>query len=485
MSGQVDFVGASGASFVYRLDAVIGRGRYGSVFEGTNTSSGRAVAIKSLAVDTSSDTRYLIDGTLIQRELEIMTRLQHSGGAHVIPLLDYAWSSQNGQEALLLVLPLAEHSLDQRIRDVGTLDESQGRELLLALASGMADVHENGVLHRDINPRNVLRIDGQWALSDFGISKDYRRGPATSTWEGTGTFEYWPIELFRGEEATPQSDMFAVGATVVEALTGRVLFPGPRHTDQRLSFDVALPNLVDRNFARVLASLLAHQPSSRPKHASDITRALSSIRPRTPAQRELETLLTVHQDETRRLEEQYAKWQTEQELRVTSMATLRHIWDSFVAHVRQIAPEAGETVQDDGGRQDFLRSIVINSDRLSIQAGTTLDPQVALLVGQVTYNNADRPGAACVANVVCRVSGADQISTWELTRYTSNPATSGEARTMPRNVKDEGVEINDLQQQLTEGAARPGATPLIETSNPLDSENLLALFVAVAQRKRG
>lgn len=69
MSGQVDFVGASGESFVYRLDAAIGRGRYGSVFEGTNTSSGRAVAIKWLAVDTSSDTRYLVDGTLIQREL--------------------------------------------------------------------------------------------------------------------------------------------------------------------------------------------------------------------------------------------------------------------------------------------------------------------------------------------------------------------------------------------------------------------------------
>lgn len=480
----VTFVGESGARFTYKHDAVIGRGRYGHVFEGTDESSGNTVAVKALPIDTRTDTRYLVDGALVQRELEIMRHLKQSESPHVIPLLDFAWTSQDNEEKLLLVLPRAEYSLDEYVKNRGTFTEPEASELLRALVSGMTTIHTSGVLHRDINPRNILWLGDRWTLSDFGISKDYRQGPATSTWEGTGTFEYWSPELFRGDEASPQSDMFAAGATVLEAITGRVLFPGPRHIDQRLAFDAALPEIADRNLARVLALTLALEPTSRPKTAQDIIKALTIPTTITAAQRGLQELLAVHTDETRRRDEQFAKYRREQELRETGMGILRHAWSTFIADVQRIAPDATEAVSDEGDVHDFLRSVTIHSDRLSIEAGTTLDPSIALIVGQVYYNNADRQGSTCVANVICRIEGPDEIPSWSLTSYTSNYLARGHAPVAMKGIQDHGVDLPALTQQLSESAEHIAVRPLVEKSERLNSESLLTMLVESARRSR-
>lgn len=484
MVERVSFVGESGGRFSYRSDAVIGRGRYGHVFEGTDDASGNTVAVKVLSIDTSTDTRYLVDGVLVQRELEIMGQLKQGKSPHVIALLDFAWLTNDGDDKLCLVLPRAEYSLADHIRDTGTLDAVEGRELLRALADGMASIHGSGVLHRDINPRNVLWLDERWTLSDFGISKDYRRGPSTSTWEGTGTFEYWSLELFRDEEASPQSDMFAAGATVVEAMTGRVLFPGPRHFDQRLAFDAGLPEVADRTLAMVLARVLALEPMSRPTHANDITAALTAPTKVTAGQRGLQDLLAVHTEETRRRDEELAKWRRDRELRQAAMSTLRHIWGSFIADVKRVAPDATDTVHDDGVALDVLRFVLVHSDRLGVEAGTTFDPSLAMVAGQVMYHNAARPGDVCAANVVCRRSGPDDTLTWSLTRYSSNYLARGDAPREMLGLKDQGVDLAVLEQQLAAAAARTPVTPLVEESEPLTSESLLTLLVELANRSR-
>jgi len=306
MSSSVRFTGASGKTYAYESDDAIGRGTFGQVFRGVEEMTGQAVAVKTVPISTSSATRYVIEGTLVERELDIMCQLTQAKATHVMPLLDFAHTSAGSHDELRLVMPLAERSLDDHVRHEGTLSEEDTRTLLQALSTGMQHVHEAGVLHRDINPRNVLLLEGRWVLSDFGIAKDDRQIPSTTTWKGTGTLEYWAPELFRGENASPQSDMFATGATVLEALTGSVVFPGPRHQDQRIAFDIGTIRTTDRVLSRTIAMVLALEPQNRPRTAKDITRLLAS-KPAaaTATQRRLESLLRMHIEEDRKRDESH------------------------------------------------------------------------------------------------------------------------------------------------------------------------------------
>ena len=108
-------------------------------------------------------------------------------------------------------------------------------ETLAALAAA----HKLGVVHRDIKPSNILLDDGHTKITDFGIAKSFGVGgdpgrvadDMTMTGVVLGTPGYLAPERRSGQPATVQSDLYAVGAVMVEALTGRRLVPGPDATE--------------------------------------------------------------------------------------------------------------------------------------------------------------------------------------------------------------------------------------------------------------
>lgn len=167
------------------------------------------------------------------------------------------------------------------------------------------------------------------------------------------------------------------------------------------------------------------------------------------------------------------------------MSILRHTWNAFFADIQRIAPDATQTIHDENNDRDFLRYAVVNSDRLGIEAATTFDPSIAMLAGQVNYNKADRTGTTCVANIICRREGPDDTLTWSLTTYTSNYVARSDTSPALRGLKDQGVDMQALEQQLTAAAQRVAITPLVETSEALTSDILLTLLVESAKQHRG
>ncbi len=155
------------------------------------------------------------------------------------------------------------------------------REIALALAHA----HEHGVVHRDVKPDNVwLAADGSAALGDFGIA--HRAGSDRLTAEGMvlGTVRYLSPEQIRGAEIGPASDLYALGVTLYELVTGRAPFVGddPMHVlTQHLTAQPVAPSEhepgVPDALERLILALLAKAPQKRPASAGEVASALGAI----------------------------------------------------------------------------------------------------------------------------------------------------------------------------------------------------------------
>ena len=107
------------------------------------------------------------------------------------------------------------------------MPESAIRSIGAALAAALDYAHGRGLIHRDVKPQNVLLgEDGRPRLTDFGIAQAMASSGLTRTGAVMGSVHYIAPELVRGRPATPQSDVYGLGAVLYEMATGRVPFEG-------------------------------------------------------------------------------------------------------------------------------------------------------------------------------------------------------------------------------------------------------------------
>ena len=197
----------------YRVEALLAEGGMGLVFLAVDRKHGRQVAIKTVLPSADSD---LI--ARFQREIRITARLQHP---NILPLLD----SGLAEGVLFFIMPYVDgETLKARLDRIGRLPPGVAVALAIEIASGLAYAHGRGVLHRDVKPSNVLLADDRVQMVDFGVARvtvDLGDANRTAAGLAVGTPNYMAPEQFAGE-ATPQSDVYALGAVLYEALTGRV-----------------------------------------------------------------------------------------------------------------------------------------------------------------------------------------------------------------------------------------------------------------------
>jgi hypothetical protein len=247
----------------YRLHALLGEGGMARVFDAFDERLERPVAVKILRPETEA-----LPGMRkrFQQEARISARLVHP---NIVSVLDYG---EIGGASYLVMERLPGQTLRDEIAR-GPMPPSRLVALMADTLGALAAAHQSGVLHRDIKPSNILLDDdGHARITDFGIAKSFDAlAPADATSDMTmtgivlGTPGYLAPERRAGHSATIQSDLYSVGAVMVEAMSGRRLLP----TDDRHR---ELPPDLQPIAARALAA----DPGQRFASAEEMLEALKS-----------------------------------------------------------------------------------------------------------------------------------------------------------------------------------------------------------------
>ncbi|MCU0704927.1 MAG: protein kinase [Fimbriiglobus sp.] len=256
---------AAGVEFGgYRIVRELGGGGMGQVYEAFDPELVRAIAIKVLRTDQSTDpgarARFL-------KEARALAAVAHP---HVVVI--HQVSECDGHPFLVMEL-VAGETLDAKLR-AGPLPLLQALNTGREVAGGLAAAHRAGVVHRDVKPDNiVLAPNGSAKLIDFGLAYTSRFGKNEQA--SAGTPRYMSPEQVRGGAVTERSDLFSLGVVLYRMVTGRTPFDGASINDWRdhLLSDAPPPPPEEFNpdipppLSSLILRLLAKQPDERPESA--------------------------------------------------------------------------------------------------------------------------------------------------------------------------------------------------------------------------
>jgi serine/threonine protein kinase len=272
----------------YELEELLGRGGMGEVWRAVDTRKARAVALKLLPSELAGD-----EGVeeRFRREAQVASRLSDP---HVIPIHDYG--ELHGR--LYLDMRLVQGvDLAKVLKNEGALRPARAVSIISQVADALDAAHDDGLVHRDVKPSNILLVGSRRGsddfvyLIDFGIAAGSMLGTRlTATGHAVGTAAYMAPERFTEDrEADPRVDVYALGCVLYEVLTGTTPFEGTSfpnlmyqhlHTPPpRPSSTGELPTGLDE----VVTTALSKDPGQRYRRVSDLAdaarAALTSPRP--------------------------------------------------------------------------------------------------------------------------------------------------------------------------------------------------------------
>jgi serine/threonine protein kinase len=146
------------------------------------------------------------------------------GGFHTAAVVD---ADPDAVPPWMATAYIAGPSLADAVAERGRLDEAGVRELGAALAEGLTAIHDCGLIHRDLKPSNVILADDGPRIIDFGIAQGADATALTGSSAVIGMLRYMLPEQLNGHELAPRSDVFALGAVLAYAATGRYPFQAP------------------------------------------------------------------------------------------------------------------------------------------------------------------------------------------------------------------------------------------------------------------
>lgn len=261
---------ALGTTFAgHRIDALLGRGGMGVVFQATDLVLDRTVALKLIAPQAMADPALR---ARFERECRLAAAIDHPNAVQI-----FHAGEENG--VLYLTMRYVDGlDLDALLQDEGSFEPRRALALLTQVAGALDEAHRLGLVHRDVKPANVLIERRSWGenalLTDFGLTRPRLRDSVTRTAVPMGTVDYMAPEQARGADVDPRTDVYSLGCVLFEMLTGDVVFardtdlaklwahvnePPPKLRSIRPELPPALEEVVDR--------ALAKEPAERPPSA--------------------------------------------------------------------------------------------------------------------------------------------------------------------------------------------------------------------------
>lgn len=257
----------------YKLEEFVGKGGMALVFRANDLRTGHDVAVKVLRPEFNSDEEFL---ERFQREALAASKMSHH---NIVNLLDVG--EEDGYRYLVMEY-MRGRTLKDIITEKGALPEPVAGQIAIRILSALQHAHDNGIIHRDIKPQNILiNAEGLVKVADFGIARVAGSNTLTKGDSVMGSVHYFSPEQARGEDVTFASDIYSVGVVMYEMLTGRVPFDGDTPVSialQHISTPPKAPSLVVDTVSpameQVVLTAMSKEMRNRYRDAADMARAI-------------------------------------------------------------------------------------------------------------------------------------------------------------------------------------------------------------------
>lgn len=265
----------------FRTVSLLGEGAMGQVHRCIDTKLGKTVAVKLLRQDAPnlSINRFLVEAKA----------LANANHPNILRIFDFG---QAEDSRLYLVMEYIEgESLAKFIDQNGSMPLTDALPLLLQICQGLYYAHSRQILHRDIQPNNVMMVPTKGGgfdvkLVDFGLAKLTNKDQfLTRTGTALGTPPYMSPETVQGKELDERSDIYSLGCLMFEVLTGHLPFLGPTHRDTMfMHLDAPVPSLVDmsehvipKDLENIVHRCLEKNPDDRYQSANDLVQDIERV----------------------------------------------------------------------------------------------------------------------------------------------------------------------------------------------------------------
>ncbi len=266
-----------GLSQRYVLGELLGSGATAEVYRGVSLDGLKVYAIKLLSPHPSQDHAE----TRLQKEMQILASLHHP---HILAVRDLIQLPRLGIATDLIEGP----SLDKWLAGVGVLSLIDACLLFERLCDALCFAHSQNVIHRDVKPDNILLRNTREmdpVLCDFGLARlESDDVELTAVGKAVGTIDYMcPEQLSGTREPTPAFDVYGLGCTLYQVLTGEVPFHGTKmevirqHLDAKPPVPSALRESLPFELDSIVVSMLAKAPEHRPALV-EVATALKALR---------------------------------------------------------------------------------------------------------------------------------------------------------------------------------------------------------------
>lgn len=262
----------------YQIDSLIGEGGVGKVYLASHLQLGRKVAIKALNPG-------LVDNQEVRQrfrnEAATLSSLQH---LNIVTLYDYVEEEKD----LFLIMEYVDGlPLNKYIKDVsGPIPEDKAIKIFNQILDGMAYAHKQDIIHRDIKPSNIiLGTNGEIKILDFGIAKilGHQQSDITKTGAKVGTVLYMSPEQVKGKTMDKRTDIYALGLTLFQILTGKPAYDQEQMTEYEIYEQIVksplprakdfYPNVSDK-MQSIIDKATSKEPENRFQSCEEFAEAL-------------------------------------------------------------------------------------------------------------------------------------------------------------------------------------------------------------------
>jgi len=345
----------------YQLKRLIGQGGMADVYLAKDIILNRTIAIKILRTSLAKDPIYV---TRFQREASAAAALSHK---NIVEIYDVG---EDEDKYYIVMEYVPGTTLKELILKRGALHYVEAIDIMKQVVGGIAKAHQLGIIHRDLKPQNILVTDsGVAKIADFGIASMQSLAQVTQTDVIMGSLHYLAPEIARGEKATVQSDIYALGIAFYELLRGEVPFNGESPVN------IALKHMQDD-----LPSLLEFNPSIPQSVENIIIKATAkNLNDRYHNATEMLDDLNTCLD---RLNEEKLVFSYDNEPEPTIVLDSREVFSG--ENTGNIASK--EAIKDDDAKEDKgIKKLINKFKSLSIKAKVGIVAGIVLVVAVIAF----------------------------------------------------------------------------------------------------